>query len=76
MGEYNTVVMQYLIQTNTEYMHRLKEFEEKVDNIFDLLKVLQYNITELQNTVHTLRTTDAQDTALKEAFNVNRNRQR
>ena len=68
--------MQYLIQTNDEYIRRLNEYEKKVEDIFDLLKVLQYNITELQNTVHTLRTTDAQDTALKEAFNVNRNRQR
>ncbi len=70
------MVMQYLIQTNDEYIRRLNEYEKKVEDIFDLLKVLQYNITELQNTVHTLRTTDAQDTALKEAFNVNRNRQR
>ena len=70
------MVMQYLIQTNDEYIRRLNEYDKKVEDIFDLLKVLQYNITELQNTVHTLRTTDAQDTALKEAFNVNRNRQR
>ena len=70
------MVMQYLIQTNDEYIRRLNEYEKKVEDSFDLLKVFQYNITELQNTVHTLRTTDAQDTALKEAFNVNRNRQR
>ena len=70
------MVMQYLIQRNDDYIYKLEKYEKKVDDILDLLKVLQYNIEELQNTVHTLRTTDAQDTALKEAFNVNRNRQR
>ena len=70
------MVMQYLIQRNDDYIYRLEQYEKKVDNILDLLQVLQYNIQELQMTVHTLRTTDAQDTAKKEAFDVNRNRQR
>ena len=68
--------MHYLIQRNDDYIYRLEQYEKKVDNILDLLQVLQYNIQELQMTVHTLRTTDAQDTAKKEAFDVNRNRQR
>ena len=70
------MVMHYLIQRNDDYIYRLSQYEKKVDDIFDLLKVLQYNITELQMTVHALRTTDSQDTAKKEAFDVNRNRQR
>ena len=70
------MVMQYLIQRNDDYIYKLEKYEKKVDDILDLLQVLQYNIQELQMTVHTLRTTDAQDTAKKEAFYVNRNRQR
>ena len=70
------MVIQYLIQRNDDYIYKLEKYEKKVDDILDLLQVLQYNIQELQMTVHTLRTTDAQDTAKKEAFDVNRNRQR
>ena len=66
------MVLQYLIQRNDEYLNRLDDFEEKVTKILDLLQVLQYNIKELQETVYTLRITDAQDIQLKETFNAKR----
>jgi len=50
----------------------MDEFENKLDKLLDLLRVLEYNIHELQATVHTLRTTDAQDAQLKEEFNARR----
>jgi len=68
------MVMQYLIQRNDEYIDRLNDFEEKVEKLMDLLRVIEYNVNELQATVRTLRTTDAQDTQLKEEFNAKRQR--
>ena len=68
------MVMQYLIQRNDEYISRMDEFEEKVDKLTDLLRVIEYNIQELQVTVRTLRTTDADDKQLKEEFNAKRQR--
>ena len=69
------MVMQYLIQRNDEYIDRMDEFENKLDKLIDLLRVLEYNVNELQATVRTLRTTDAQDAQLKEEFNAKRQRQ-
>ena len=68
------MVMQYLIQRNDEYIDRMDEFENKLDKLIDLLRVLEYNVNELQATVRTLRTTDAQDAQLKEEFNAKRQR--
>ena len=68
------MVMQYLIQRNDEYIDRLNDFEEKVEKLMDLLRVIEYNVNELQATVRTLRTTDAQDAQLKEEFNAKRQR--
>ena len=66
------MVMHYLIQQNDIYIERVDEFEARLDKLFDLMKRIQYNIDELTSTVHTLRTTDAEDTKLKEAFNAKR----
>ena len=68
------MVMQYLVQRNDEYIDRMDEFENKLDKLIDLLRVLEYNVNELQVTVQTLRTTDAQDIQLKEEFNAKRQR--
>lgn len=68
------MVMQYLIQRNYEYIDRMDEFEKKIDKLIDLLRVIEYNINELQTTVRTLRTTDAQDAHLKEEFNARQQR--
>ena len=62
--------MHYLVQRNEEYISKVEDFEEKLDVIIDFLKVLEYNIKGLQQTVHTLRTTDVEDLKLKESFNV------
>ena len=62
--------MHYLVQRNEEYISKVEDFEEKLDVIIDFLKVLEYNIKDLQQTVHTLRTTDVEDLKLKESFNV------
>ena len=64
------MVMHYLVQRNEEYISKVEEFEEKLNEIIDFLKVLEYNIKDLQQTVHTLRTTDVEDLKLKESFNV------
>ena len=60
--------MHYLVQRNEEYIAKVEDFEEKLNEIIDFLKVLEYNIKELQQTVRTLRTTDAEDLKLKESF--------
>lgn len=62
--------MHYLVQRNEEYIAKVEDFEEKLNEIIDFLKVLEYNIKELQQTVRTLRTTDAEDLKLKESFNA------
>jgi len=64
------MVMHYLVQRNEEYIAKVEDFEEKLNEIIDFLKVLEYNIKELQQTVRTLRTTDAEDLKLKESFNA------
>jgi len=66
------MVMQYMIQQNDVYIARVDEFETRLDKLFDLMKTIQYNIDELMSIVHTLRTTDAEDAKLKEAFNAKR----
>ena len=62
--------MHYLVQRNEEYIAKVEDFEEKLNEIIDFWKVLEYNIKELQQTVRTLRTTDAEDLKLKESFNA------
>ena len=62
--------MHYLVQRNEEYIAKVEDFEEKLNEIIDFLKVLEYNIKELQQTVRTLRPTDAEDLKLKESFNA------
>ena len=64
------MVMHYLVQRNEEYIAKVEDFEEKLNEIIDFLKVLEYNIKELQQTVRKLRTTDAEDLKLKESFNA------
>ena len=64
------MVMHYLVQRNEEYIAKVEDFEEKLNEIIDFLKVLEYNIKELQQTVRTLRTNDAEDLKLKESFNA------
>ena len=66
------MVMHYLIQQNDIYIERVDEFEARLDKLFDLMKRVQYNIEELTSIIHTLRTTDAEDAKIKEAFNANR----
>ena len=66
------MVMHYLIQQNDIYIERVDEFEARLDKLFDLMKRVQYNIEELTSIIHTLRTTDAEDTKIKEAFNAKR----
>ena len=66
------MVMHYLIQQNDIYISRVDEFESRLDKLFDLMKTIQYNIDELASIIHTLRTTDAEDAKLKEAFNAKR----
>lgn len=64
--------MHYLIQQNDIYIERVDEFEARLDKLFDLMKRVQYNIEELTSIIHTLRTTDAEDAKIKEAFNAKR----
>jgi len=66
------MVMHYLIQQNDIYIERVDEFEARLDKLFDLMKRVQYNIEELTSIIHTLRTTDAEDAKIKEAFNAKR----
>lgn len=66
------MAMQYLIQRDDEYRARLDDFEKQLREAMDLMKLLQYNITEVKGMIHTLRTTDAEDVQLKEAFNAKR----
>ena len=66
------MAMHYLIQQNDIYMDKMEEFDRRIDDLMDLIRVMKYNIYELQVTVKSLRTTDAEDLKLKEAFNAKR----
>ena len=66
------MAMHYLIQQNDIYMDKMEEFDRRIDDLMDLISVMKYNIDELQVTVKSLRTTDAEDLKLKEAFNAKR----
>ncbi len=66
------MAMHYLIQQNDIYMDKMEEFDRRIDDLMDLIRVMKYNIDELQVTVKSLRTTDAEDLKLKEAFNAKR----
>ena len=66
------MAMHYLIQQNDIYMDKMEEFDRRIDDLLDLIRVMKYNIDELQVTVKSLRTTDAEDLKLKEAFNAKR----
>ncbi len=69
------MVMQYLIQRNDEYIDKMKEFDKRLDALFNLLESVEYNVKNMQEVLHTLRTTDAEDKKLKENFNAKRQRQ-
>ena len=66
------MAMHYLIQQNDIYMDKMEEFDRRIEDLMDLIRVMKYNIDELQVTVKSLRTTDAEDLKLKEAFNAKR----
>ena len=66
------MAMQYLIQRDDEYRARLDEFEKQLGEAMDLMRIIQYNILEMKEVIHALRTTDADDAKLKEAFNAKR----
>lgn len=68
------MAMQYLIQRDDEYRARLDEFEKQLGEAMDLMRIIQYNILEMKEVIHSLRTTDADDAKLKEAFNAKRQR--
>ena len=55
------MAMHYLIQQNDIYMDKMEEFDRRIDDLMDLIRVMKYNIDELQVTVKSLRTTDAED---------------
>ena len=42
------MVMQYLISRNEEYLRHIENFNAQITEIMELIKVLQYNIVELQ----------------------------
>ena len=69
------MVMQYLIQRNDEYIDKMKEFDKRLDALFNLLESVEYNVKNMQEVLHTLRTTHAEDKKLKENFNAKRQRQ-
>ena len=66
------MAMHYLIQQNDIYMDKMEEFDRRIDDLMDLIRVMKYNIDELQVTVKSLRTTDAEDLKMKETFNAKR----
>lgn len=66
------MAMHYLIQQNDIYMDKMEEFDRRIDDLMDLIRVMKYNIDELQVTVKSLRTSDAEDLKMKEAFNAKR----
>lgn len=66
------MVMQYLIQRNDDYIDKMKEFDKRLDTMFNLLESVEYNVKNIQAVLHTLRTTDAEDKKLKENFNAKR----
>ena len=66
------MAMHYLIQQNDIYMDKMEEFDRRIDDLMDLIRVMKYNIDELQVTVKSLRTTDAEDLKLKEACTAKR----
>ena len=67
------MVMQYLIQRNEEYMEHIEMFTNSVDNIVERLKILEYNIKELQSVVqHSLPDNDNE---LKEKWYAKRQRE-
>ena len=60
------MVMAYLIQRNDDYIDKMEHFDKRIDELTQLIKVLQYNIEDLQNTVKTLRLNESEDNELKE----------
>ena len=66
------MVMAYLIQRNDDYIDKMEHFDKRIDELTQLIKVLQYNIEDLQNIVRTLRLSESEDNDLKEAFNGKR----
>jgi hypothetical protein len=42
------MVMQYLISRNEEYLRHIENFNVQIGEILELIKVLEYNISELQ----------------------------
>ena len=66
------MAMQYLIQRDDEYRARLDDFEKQLGEAMDLMRIIQYNIVEMKEVIHSLRTTDADDVKLKEAFHAKR----
>ena len=42
------MVMQYLISRNEEYLRHIETFNNQIEEILEKLKVLEYNILEIQ----------------------------
>ena len=55
------MVMQYLISRNEEYLRHIENFNSQIAEILELIKVLEYNISEVQMYLKTVdSTTDEQ----------------
>ena len=50
------MVMQYLISRNEEYLNHIENFNMQIAEILDLIKVLEYNILEIQMYLKTTET--------------------
>tara|TARA_Y100001951_G_C11194519_1_gene213477 strand:- start:246 stop:437 length:192 start_codon:yes stop_codon:yes gene_type:complete len=60
------MVMQYLISRNEEYLKHIGNFNNQIAEILELIKVMEYNILEIQTYLKTLNTDD--DDKKKEAW--------
>ena len=58
--------MQYLISRNEEYLKHIGNFNNQIAEILELIKVMEYNILEIQTYLKTLNTDD--DDKKKEAW--------
>ena len=60
------MVMQYLISRNEEYLKHIENFNSQIAEIIELIKVLEYNVLEMQMYLKTMETDS--DASKKEAW--------
>ena len=60
------MVMQYLISRNEEYLKHIGNFNNQIAEILELIKVMEYNILEIQTYLKASNTDD--DDKKKEAW--------